>query len=323
MSKPIKITEAIMEECRNDFEKALSGTKLVDGKITFTKTFNMEDRKATVYFTGEAWTKMVMLIKEFDKEVAWHGVAHRVEDETKDEYVITDILVYPQEVTGASVEMDTEKYAEWIMANVEDERFDNIHMQGHSHVNMSTSPSSVDINHQEEILNMLGDDDFYIFMIWNKSFVATNKIYDLKKNILFEDRDVTVKIVGGVEDLEAFIKAAKDMVKSKTYVYAGNTGNTGNKGYSGYNGYNGYNGYGGNGGGQNNRQTPTTPAVTTPYNPVKNDSSDKKNDDKKNGAKPRTQIGAGWAGKNASRQYDDYDDYAGYGASNWPYGGME
>ena len=44
---------------------------------------------------------------------------------------------------------------------------------GHSHVNMGTSPSSVDLNHQEEILRMLGDNDFYIFMIWNKSFAST------------------------------------------------------------------------------------------------------------------------------------------------------
>lgn len=218
MSKPIKMTEQYMNECRSDFEKALLMTKLADGRLNFSKVFSIEDKKATIFFTGEAWVKMVMLLKEFDKEVAWHGVAQRAEDESKDEYIISDIMVYPQTVTGASVDMDTEKYATWLMENAEDERFNRIRMQSHSHVNMSTSPSSVDLAHQEEILNMLGEDDFYIFMIWNKSFTSTNKVYDLKKNILFEDRDITVKIIGGVENLDDFIKGAKDMVVSKAIV---------------------------------------------------------------------------------------------------------
>lgn len=295
MSKPIKMTEQYMSECRDDFEKALQLTKLADGKLNFTKVFSIADKKATVYFTGEAWTKMVMLLKEFDKEVAWHGVARRGDDESKDEYIISDIMVYPQTVTGASVEMDTEKYAVWLMENAEDERFDNIHMQGHSHVNMPTSPSSVDLNHQEEILNMLGDEDFYIFMIWNKSFTSTNKVYDLKKNILFEDRDITVKIIGGIEDLDTFVKAAKDMVKSKAYVTPS------------------YNA----GGYQYNKP------AGTPYNPVsttttpKSDKSDDK-ENKKSGKKdkPRTKI-EGTSGKNACQQsifdmYDNEDPYSEY-----------
>lgn len=301
MSKPIKMTEQYMSECRADFEKALQLTKLADGKLNFTKVFSIADKKATVYFTGEAWTKMVILLKEFDKEVAWHGVARRGDDETKDEYIISDIMVYPQTVTGASVEMDTEKYAVWLMENADDERFDNIHMQGHSHVNMGTTPSSVDLNHQEEILNMLGDEDFYIFMIWNKSFTSTNKVYDLKKNILFEDRDITVKIIGGVEDLDTFVKGAKDMVKSKSYTPPSYVGN--NKGGYQY---------------DKPAGTPYNPVYTTTTTKTTDKSSDK--DNKKNGGKKdktRTKI-EGTSGKNARQLsifdiYDDADDkYSSY-----------
>lgn len=304
MSRPIKLTQELIDECRQDFEKALSLTKLSDGKLSFTKAFSCGDKKAVVYFNTEAWAKMVMLIKEFDKEVAWHGVARRVEDESLDEYVIDDIVVYPQEVTGSTVEMDTEKYALWIQENIEDERFNHIYMQGHSHVNMGTSPSSVDLNHQEEILGMLGDDDFYIFMIWNKSLASTNKIYDLKKNVMFEDKDITVKIVGQNEGLDEFIKNAKDMVKSKPYVYGGQNG------YGGY-----YN--------QGYRGAP----AGTPYNPLAGKSDDKKDekkDDKKDKSsgkknddeKPRTRIGAGWHGRNASQEtmqgWEDEEDYDPY-----------
>ena len=80
---------------------------------------------------------------------------------------------------------------------------------------------------------MLGDNDFYIFMIWNKSFASTNKIYDLKKNVMFEDKDITVKIIGQNEGLDEFIKNAKDMVKPKSYAYGGQSGYGGyyNQGY--------------------------------------------------------------------------------------------
>ena len=294
MSRPIKLTDQYLEELRADFEQALKLTKLSDGKLSFTKTFTNGDRKATVFFEPTAWAKMAMLIKEFDKEVAWHGVAKRSEDEEKDEYIIEDIVVYPQEVSGATVEMDTEKYATWLMENDEDERFHNIHMQGHSHVNMPTSPSSVDLNHQEEILNMLGDDDFYIFMIWNKSFISTNKIYDLKKNTLFENSDITVKMVGQNEGLDEFLNSAKSMVKTKAYVYTTPT-------------------Y------QSTYTTPTRnqPApVGAPYNPMVSSQAKQASPapTKMEGEKPRTRIGAGWGGSAAYQQrFDDYDEDDMYG----------
>ena len=142
---------------------------------------------------------------------------------------------------------------------------------------------------------MLGDDDFYIFMIWNKSFVSTNKIYDLKKNVLFEDKDITVKLEGEHEGLVEFLKAAKDMVKQKSYTY----GN-----------YGGYSGYSGN----------RPPYSGAPYNPLpgskkddKEDKGGKKSDKKSEKAseKPRTRIGAGWQGKTGSQQSmwdEDGDD---------------
>ena len=151
MAKIIKMTPEIIDEVRRDFENAISSMKLSDGKISFTKSFTSIQRKATVYFTEIAWLKMQSLIREFDKEVAWHGLAFRGEDPEKDEYTITDILVYPQEVTGATVTSDQTKYQEWLMSH-DDDVFNNIRMQGHSHVNMATNPSSVDLSLYERIL---------------------------------------------------------------------------------------------------------------------------------------------------------------------------
>lgn len=241
MSKVIKLTTEQLQECRRDFDTALSTMKLTDGKISFIKTITSPNEKATLYFDPLAWRKMQTLIKEFDKEVAWHGVAYRGEDETKNEYFITDILVYPQKVTGATVNTDQEKYEMWLMQH-EDEVFNNIRMQGHSHVNMATSPSGVDETHQAKILEQLEDDMFYIFLIWNKSNSKFIKIYDLKKNILFETLDVTVEILDDGSGIDEFLADAKKLVEDKPTTYYNGSGY-----YNGSNGYRGsyYNGQGG------------------------------------------------------------------------------
>lgn len=215
MSKIIKMTSQNLDEIRRDFEEALKGVKLSDGKINFTKTFSNIQRKANLYFTELAYLKMLTLVREFDKEVAWHGIAHRCEDE-EDAYIISDILVYPQEVTGATVNTDQEKYQMWLM-NHDDDVFNNIRMQGHSHVNMGTSPSTVDNSLYDRILEQLDDDMFYIFLIWNKRNEKTIKIYDLAKNVLFETADVTVKVREDDIGMERFLKCAKEMVQDKKY----------------------------------------------------------------------------------------------------------
>lgn len=235
MSKMITLPQEILNQYTQEFYEILRAGKFSDGKINFTKTLGTVDRKATVLFTETAWQKMQTLIREFDKEVAWHGVAERCEE--KDTYLISDILVYPQEVTGSTVTTDQNEYEMWLMKQ-EDDVFNNIRMQGHSHVNMSTSPSSVDLNLYEGILSQLDSDMFYIFMIYNKRGEKTVKLYDLRENILFETADVTVA-VKEVGDLTGFLEEAKELVVTKTYNYGTGVGTYGNP-YPGYPSYGGY-----------------------------------------------------------------------------------
>lgn len=243
MSKLIKMTHDTVEEVCKEFRKALLTGKFPDGKINFTKTLGSTNRKATVFFSELAWIKMQTLIREFDKEVAWHGLASRGKDENKDEYYITDILVYPQKVTGDTVNTDQVKYQTWLY-EYDDEEFNSIRMQGHSHVNMSTSPSSVDVTLYEEILDQLHEDMFYIFMVWNKKKEKTIKIYDMAKNVLFETNDVKIEVLDDDTGIEKFLKSAKEMVKEEPSTYS--SGHSYNR-YTAYTGYgtygNYYNGY--------------------------------------------------------------------------------
>lgn len=216
MAKYIKITQDHLEEIRSAFDKELSKLRSEDGKINFTYHIGTADRKATVYFSETAWLKMSALIRECNKEVGWHGIATRGTDEAKDEYFIHDILVYPQEVTGATVTTDQKEYQTWLYSH-EDEVFNNIRMQGHSHVNMGVTPTAVDNELYRGILSSLNDTAFYIFMIWNKRAEKTIKIYDLKKNVLFETADCTVKVLPGALGLEQFLAESKQMVREQKY----------------------------------------------------------------------------------------------------------
>lgn len=303
MSKNIKITDESLNEVRKAFEEALSTGKFSDGKITFTKTLGVVNRKATVYFTELAWLKMQTLIREFDKEVAWHGIAKRGEDTSKDEYYITDILVYPQEVTGATVNTDQGKYQMWLMSH-DDEVFNNIRMQGHSHVNMGVTPSGVDTSLYDRILEQLDDDMFYIFMIWNKRKEKTIKIYDLAKNILFDTSDVTVEILDDGTGIEKFLKDAKDAVKDKpttpTSTYQSNY--RGSYGYGGY--YGGYgSSYGGSAKEDEPKKTEPTKETASSQKKRKGKRKGKKHSGVNNACDENTQVTL-WDGYD----YDDMDD---------------
>ena len=308
MSKIIRMTPEMIEASKRKFEQRLRSMNVTNGSISYSETFAPTNKKAVVWFTPEAYIKMVALLQDSEKEVAWHGVAYRLEEDGH--YLISDILVYPQEVTGATVNTDQAEYETWLMEK-EDDVFNNIRMQGHSHVRMDTHPSPTDLGHQEKIVQQLEDDMFYIFMIWNKYLKYTAKIYDLKLNTLFEPGDVDLAMVGAPVTLDDFLKDARAMVKTKTYQpqnsYQGGNYNGGYQGnYQG--GYqNGYQG-------SYNKPATTTPAAQSAQNKTEPPKEEKK-DVPAIPTRPKPCIGNGWRGAAAS-DYDE-DDY-----DNNPHGSL-
>ena len=300
MAKLIKIGPECLEEVRKEFEESLKNLKLSDGKISFTKTLGTIQSRADLNFTDIAWQKMQALVREFDKEVAWHGIAFRDEDPDKNAYTITDIIVYPQEVTGATVTTDQTKYQTWLMDH-DDDVFNNIRMQGHSHVNMSVSPSGVDTSLYERILNQLDDTMFYIFLIWNKRGEKTVKIYDLAKNILFETSDVDVHILGNGFDMNAFLTDAREKVQTKPVtVTQGNYG-------GGWGGWGGYAGSGTSYGyGYETQKPAPSYGPSSSVKPVKDSAAEvkqpEKKEDKKKNKKKYSGFGIGGNHKKGHRR---------------------
>jgi len=219
MAKHIKVTEAEYQDIREAFEKALASAKVDSGQFNFTHSLCSADAKATVYISELAMLKMVMLVYGSDKEVGWHGVAERYGDPEKNEYLISDVLIYPQKVTGATVTTDQEEYQKWLVLSLDDHTFQNLRMHGHSHVSMGTTPSQTDLTMYKELLENMHDDTFYIFMIWNKTGSKTVKIYDMAKNLMFDSNDITLTVLDGGIGVYHMIQEAKDnnMVRENTY----------------------------------------------------------------------------------------------------------
>lgn len=213
--RPIKLTQENLDKALESFLGYIDNQRFVTGKVNFQMSFSeiMKDTgpRPSLLFTPEAYLKMTTLVKDYSTEIGWHGIVNRIP--TKNIYVITDILVYPQTVAGATVTTDQVEYQNWLMGQ-SDEVFPRIRFQGHSHVGMPTGPSGVDINFYDGILQGLKENDFYIFAILNKRDENTYMIYDYSRNIIYDNADIDVGIITrNGKSFNTWMKEAAELVK--------------------------------------------------------------------------------------------------------------
>lgn len=190
--KPIFITETMNKEILESIltkavEQLNRNKRLQAGKFDFTVNYaytepDPED-KVYVTMTSEVYTKMRMLVDSSSDEIGWHGTV--VKDGNK--FLITDILIYPQVVTGATVTPDQKEFEEW-KDSLSDEQFNTLDFHGHSHVNMGVSPSGVDDKFQDDIMSQAGEDTTKIFMITNKKGDLFVRVYDVPSNTVYEEK---------------------------------------------------------------------------------------------------------------------------------------
>ncbi len=209
--RPIKMTADLALEITRGYLEELRKNELIyDDNIRYNKSLNVVNENAIkVYFTSKAYTKMMALIDCFSSEVAWHGTVERIDETT---FKITNIFVYPQTVTGATVNTDQAEYTKWLYS-LSDEVFDKLRFQGHSHVHMATLPSGTDMNDMYELIENLDNDDYYIFMIWNKRLEFDIRVVDMAKNIIYSGSDVQVLIEDF--DYNDFVQEAKSQIKTQ------------------------------------------------------------------------------------------------------------
>lgn len=192
--KTLRIDESFKQNALKQFEEMLKAYQPTDGAINFKidPAADNKTNKMSVHMTSDAYLKMMALIQECSIELAWHGVVERKDDYTM---VITDILCYPQEATSATVDAKEAEYFDWLM-KLDDEIVNKMRFQGHSHVNMSVSPSGRDTDNWQKLFQMCQKpDDFYIVCIANKAGANTWRVYDNKTGYLYEEKDIEFKVI--------------------------------------------------------------------------------------------------------------------------------
>jgi hypothetical protein len=211
--KPIKLDESIKQkayELLADILNDYKGDEDFNIKITpdvlLTNDNNIQ--KPIVYLTAQTYVKIQKLIDASSDELAWHGTVTKLDNA----YLIDDIFVYPQTVTSVTVDSDEEAYAKWLM-ELDDNIINHLRFQGHSHVNMGVTPSGRDTGNWHAFLNLLKDDEFYIFCIANKKDQFYWTIYDMKTNIIFENKDIEMVVI------DADCLSIKDWVKENIQTY--------------------------------------------------------------------------------------------------------
>lgn len=117
-----------------------------------------------LYISKKALGKMFALVDLCPKEIQWHGKVTR----QGSRYYLRDIFMFPQYVSGAEVTTDDTEYWRYICKDVS-EKMKPITMHGHSHVNFSVNRSYRDVRYQRGIISGLDKDEFYLFLIINKS----------------------------------------------------------------------------------------------------------------------------------------------------------
>lgn len=171
------------------------------------------DKNAYLVFTPLAWTKMWLLVDQFDSEVAWNGLCTRIDD---NQYRVEDIVVHKQTVTGGTVRTDPAEYDEWL-GQFDDETFEKIRMHGHSHYKIPSFPSGLDDELQKDISEQLVDDMFYIFIIVNRRRDMWVKIVDHKTNTTYYSNQVYWSVVGEGFDSVTFHEEAEALVAKHVY----------------------------------------------------------------------------------------------------------
>lgn len=200
-----------------------------------------------IFIHPDALTKMQLYVEECDDEIGWLGIALK----EKNAIHITDVLLFEQEVNSTTTEITPEGLAEFGETLLKQkngmEIWNNIKVWGHSHVNMSTSPSGQD-NSQMETFSKNGH-DWFIRIIANKKGDLRVDLYEYNLGIIYnnlpwsacmskEEIEIEKQINKLYEQLEEFqekrINKYKGSIKSEMLLKIKK------KSYQQWNGYGGY-----------------------------------------------------------------------------------
>lgn len=161
---------------------------MIGFKSTDTKSIKLDiiqNSIPKVVIRKKALLKMNALVEHCSDEVGWLGTATF----EKNTYYINDVFVFEQEVHSTTTEITPKGLTTFASELLETENgieiWNNIKVWGHSHVNMSTSPSGQD-NSQMETFKQ-GGHDWFIRIIANKKGSVRLDLYNYAIGVAYLD----------------------------------------------------------------------------------------------------------------------------------------
>lgn len=210
--RSFKITDQKHDELMKKFSDYLKSISMTTNSFSFSYSAPDEKNKdkVMVTFTMKAYIKMRDLVDRYASEVGWFGFIDKLGDL---EYRITDICVYPQLVTGATVKETNDPWDD----DMPIEQIKRRHFHGHSHVNMAPNPSGTDMKHRADQMELVKSDSFYLFLITNKSCAWTAALFDLANNTVYDTDDILLDVdLGDGEMLSDFVEESRQRIRQQT-----------------------------------------------------------------------------------------------------------
>lgn len=215
-----KIQDAVAEKAKN-IVSVTGDTVSVSVNINEMVDEYLKEKEILqprIYITTMAYTKLRTLVNRYSKEIGMYGTVEHLRNTTvepaQDNYIITDILVYPQKTTGVTCEQDEDKMFEFEMS-LTTEQVNSKRFHIHSHVNMSTGPSGVDEDFYSRLMTQVND--YFIIAITNKSDSYFTRFYDVVNNIIYEDIPIWIIKETGESIDDWYTKQIDDNITEQTY----------------------------------------------------------------------------------------------------------
>ncbi len=176
------------------------------------KTVTFLDSRYELYILPEARNKMELYCDLSDGEIGWLAFVEKFDNQG---FLITDCVLLKQEVNGTTTEIDPMALIEfWNETPIEKQC--KIKCWGHSHVNMSPTPSGQDDSQMEYFKD---GNPWFIRLITNKKREYNIDIFDYANGIKIHMDQADLKTFNPAEsemrkNIEEEIKAK---VSKKTY----------------------------------------------------------------------------------------------------------
>ena len=183
-----------------------------------------------IRFSPLAFMKMQTLINGYNKEVGWYGTTEKISDHN---FRILDIIVPPQYTSAAYIsdcKDDPLEFQKWL-DTLDDDTYNAKRFHGHSHVNMTVSPSGTD----DEFFNAFSHtnanatiNSYTIDLIINKKMDMHWWVMD-EDGTEYKNKDInwTVEVQPGVT-IDEFFESTKGLVRDiytpGQFLWGGSTG---------------------------------------------------------------------------------------------------